>query len=48
MYVGGSGFSWSSITNGVNGMDLNFSSHGLGTSSTSYRGYGFQLRCLSE
>ena len=46
--VGYYGFGWSSITNGVYGLDLNFSSQGLYTSSSGHRAHGYPLRCLSE
>ncbi|WP_304708402.1 hypothetical protein [uncultured Rikenella sp.] len=48
IYIGDFGYSWSSATNGIRGMDLNFSSQTLGASSSDYRAHGFQLRCLSE
>ncbi len=46
--VGNHGFSWSSATSGIGGLDLNFSSQHLSTSRSDYRALGFQLRCLSE
>ncbi len=46
--VGYFGFSWSSATSGIYGLDLNFYSQHLYTSYSDYRGHGFQLRCLSE
>ncbi|WP_294600297.1 hypothetical protein [uncultured Rikenella sp.] len=42
------GFSWSSTANDSSGVYLDFSATELHPSSTYYRGYGFQLRCLSE
>ncbi|WP_294591342.1 hypothetical protein [uncultured Rikenella sp.] len=48
MGVGYTGFSWSSVTGGVYGLDLNFFSQHLLTSNSDSRGHGFQLRCLSE
>ncbi|WP_300729146.1 hypothetical protein [uncultured Rikenella sp.] len=46
--VGYHGFSWSSATNDIYGLDLNFYVTGLNTGYPDYRAYGFQLRCLSE
>ena len=46
--VGYGGFSWSSATGGIYGLDLNFSSQRLYTSYSDSRAYGLQLRCLSE
>ncbi|WP_300400921.1 hypothetical protein [uncultured Rikenella sp.] len=48
MVVGNYGYSWSVATKDITGMDLNLSTRGLNPGSTNYRGYGFQLRCLSE
>ncbi|WP_294598889.1 hypothetical protein [uncultured Rikenella sp.] len=48
MGVGSSGFSGSSATSGVYGLDLNFGSQDLNASSSDRRAFGFQLRCLSE
>ncbi|WP_304708788.1 hypothetical protein [uncultured Rikenella sp.] len=48
MNVGNYGCSWSSATSGINGLDLNFNSQYLNTSSSDSRAHGFQLRCLSE
>ncbi len=48
MGVGHHGFSWSSVTGGVYGLDLNFYSQYLSASFSDSRAYGFQLRCLSE
>ncbi|WP_299456647.1 hypothetical protein [uncultured Rikenella sp.] len=42
------GFSYSSSVGGNHGMSLNFSVTYLYPSSSDYRAYGFQLRCLSE
>ncbi|WP_294601076.1 hypothetical protein [uncultured Rikenella sp.] len=47
-YIGSSGYSWSSSVNGTNGVYLNSYTAGLNSSETNNRGYGFQLRCLSE
>ena len=48
MYVGYHGYSWSSVTSGISGLDLNLHSQNLNPSHADYRAYGFQLRCLSE
>ncbi len=48
VYVGNYGFSWSSATSGIYGLDLNFNSQHLYASYSDYRAHGFQLRCLSE
>ncbi|WP_304708829.1 hypothetical protein [uncultured Rikenella sp.] len=48
MNVGNNGFSWSSATSGINGLDLNFNSQNLNTSNSDNRAHGFQLRCLFE
>ncbi|WP_294598378.1 hypothetical protein [uncultured Rikenella sp.] len=47
-YVGNSGFSWSFATSGIYGLYLNSYTAGLNPSNIYGRGYGFQLRCLSE
>ncbi|WP_294600406.1 hypothetical protein [uncultured Rikenella sp.] len=47
-HVGNYGFSWSSATSGIYGLDLGFSSQYFGTSGSDYRSHGFLLRCLSE
>ncbi len=46
--VGYGGYSWSSTVSGINGLDLNFYVTWLNPSTANSRGYGFQLRCLSE
>ncbi|WP_300829367.1 hypothetical protein [uncultured Rikenella sp.] len=46
--VGYYGFSWSSATSGIYGLDLYFGSQTLLTNNSDGRGHGFQLRCLSE
>ncbi|WP_304708064.1 hypothetical protein [uncultured Rikenella sp.] len=46
--VSNHGFSWSSATSGIYGLDLNFHSQYLNTSRSDRRALGFQLRCLSE
>ena len=46
--VGLSGYNWSSTISSVNGMHLGLSVPWLVPSGTNGRGYGFQLRCLSE
>ena len=46
--VGNNGFSWSSATSGIYGLDLNFHSQPLYTSYSDSRAHGFQLRCLTE
>ncbi|WP_297829373.1 hypothetical protein [uncultured Rikenella sp.] len=48
MGVGNGGFSWSSATSGIGGLDLHFNSQYLHASPSDGRAYGFQLRCLSE
>ncbi|WP_300681799.1 hypothetical protein [uncultured Rikenella sp.] len=48
MTVGNSGYSWSSAVSGTNGVFLYFDTQGLNPGSVNYRGYGLQLRCLSE
>ncbi|WP_300728291.1 hypothetical protein [uncultured Rikenella sp.] len=47
-YVGNLGFSWSSATSSIYGLDLNSYSQYLNASFSDYRASGFQLRCLSE
>ena len=46
--VGGDGYSWSSTVSSTNGVRLYFYTQSLNPSSAYHRGYGFQLRCLSE
>ncbi len=46
--AGNYGGCWASATSGILGMDLNFHAAYLVASHSDYRGYGFQLRCLSE
>ncbi|WP_300828618.1 hypothetical protein [uncultured Rikenella sp.] len=48
MNNGNYGYSWSTATNGIHGLNLNFSSQGLGSNHSDRRACGFQLRCLSE
>ncbi|WP_300728072.1 hypothetical protein [uncultured Rikenella sp.] len=50
MYSNGySGYSWASgANNSISGFDLLFDSKRLYNNSANYRGYGLQLRCLSE
>ena len=45
---GNSGYSWSSAVNGLPGIYLYFAATGLNPSDTAGRGFGLQLRCLSE
>ena len=47
-YVGNDGFSWSSFASGGDAYRLGFSFVGIGPQYSSYRAYGFQLRCLQE
>ncbi len=47
-YVGNDGFCYSRSGSGGYGVYLNFGMTELSSSSAYYRGYGFQLRCLSE
>ncbi len=47
-YVGDSGFSWSFTGSETYSIFLNFGIQNLNPSYTRYRGYGLQLRCLSE
>ncbi|WP_300646603.1 hypothetical protein [uncultured Rikenella sp.] len=46
--VGNYGFSYSSSVSGINGVYLDFYVTGLYPSDAYSRGYGLQLRCLSE
>ncbi|WP_297628190.1 hypothetical protein [uncultured Rikenella sp.] len=46
--VGNHGYSWASTVSGANGMHLDFYVTRLTPSDAYHRGYGFQLRCLSE
>ncbi|WP_304708583.1 hypothetical protein [uncultured Rikenella sp.] len=46
--VGHDGYSWSSATGGIHGLDLTFRAQYLYYSTAHTRGHGFQLRCLSE
>ncbi|WP_300730578.1 hypothetical protein [uncultured Rikenella sp.] len=46
--VGNHGFNYSSGTKSNSGLDLNFSATGLYPDATGNRGFGLQLRCLSE
>ncbi|WP_300828684.1 hypothetical protein [uncultured Rikenella sp.] len=48
MGVGYTGFSWSSVTGGVYGLNLNFHSQLLDSSYPDPCAGGLQLRCLSE
>ena len=48
MSVGHYGFSWSSATSGIYGLDLYFGSRYLSPSTSDSRANGRQLRCLSE
>ncbi|WP_297831698.1 hypothetical protein [uncultured Rikenella sp.] len=48
VYIGLYGYSWSSATSGISGVDLNFNMTILDPGLTNDRAYGFQLRCLSE
>ncbi|WP_294601009.1 hypothetical protein [uncultured Rikenella sp.] len=48
MNVGSHGFSWSSATGGISGLDLHFGSRHLYINHSGSRACGFQLRCLSE
>ncbi|WP_294596468.1 hypothetical protein [uncultured Rikenella sp.] len=47
-YVGAYGYSWASTVNGANGMYMAAYVTWLEPCSISFRGFGFQLRCLSE
>ncbi|WP_297829384.1 hypothetical protein [uncultured Rikenella sp.] len=42
------GYSWISSTNSTLGLSLHFSVDWIGSSLANSRGYGLQLRCLSE
>ena len=46
--VGNNGCSWSSAVSSTSGVFLNFGVAHLYPSGANRRGYGFQLRCLSE
>ncbi|WP_297627858.1 hypothetical protein [uncultured Rikenella sp.] len=46
--ISNDGFSWSSATNDINGLELKFYSRMLNISYSDHRAHGFQLRCLSE
>ncbi|WP_294598812.1 hypothetical protein [uncultured Rikenella sp.] len=46
--VGNCGYSWSATIHQINGFDLDFRTTWSESSYPSRRGYGFQLRCLSE
>lgn len=46
--VGSFGYSWSSSPDGVNGINLGFNWQGLGTGSSTSRGFGLQVRCIQE
>ena len=46
--VGYYGFSRSSATNGIRGLDLNFGSQRLSADYADSRAHSFQLRCLSH
>ncbi|WP_294598202.1 hypothetical protein [uncultured Rikenella sp.] len=46
--MGNYGYSWSSAVNGTYCVFLLFRSTELGPSYVHYRGYSYQLRCLSE
>ena len=46
--IGYNSSSWSSTVSSTNGMILDFGVTWLGPSNAGGRGYGFQLRCLSE
>ncbi|WP_294596996.1 hypothetical protein [uncultured Rikenella sp.] len=48
MYVGGSGYSWSSTVSNTSGVNLSFNVTVLYPSYTAHRASGLQLRCLSE
>ena len=45
---GNAGYSWSSATYGIYGLDLNFFVTWFYAGGAYYRAYGFQLRCLAE
>ncbi|WP_300728853.1 hypothetical protein [uncultured Rikenella sp.] len=46
--VGRNGYSWASSTRNTNSNHLDFYMTHLNPTSANHRGYGFQLRCLSE
>ena len=46
--VGNLGYSWSSATSSIGGLHLGFHVTWLNFRGQGHRGYGFQLRCLSE
>ncbi len=46
--VGNGGYGWSSTVCSTNGMNWHFGVTWFNPSATHFRGYGFQLRCLSE
>ncbi len=47
-YVGNAGYNWSSAVSSTDGMNLNFRVIWLYSIYANNRGYGLQLRCLSE
>ncbi len=48
MLVGRYGTGWSSTVSDSNGINLRFDMTWLSSGFAYYRGYGLQLRCLSE
>ncbi|WP_297830221.1 hypothetical protein [uncultured Rikenella sp.] len=46
--IGHRGYSWGSTISGTFGMNLNFGTTWINSSGVNDRGWGFQLRCLSE
>ncbi|WP_294599300.1 hypothetical protein [uncultured Rikenella sp.] len=46
--VGFDGFNWSNAASNTDGVSLWFNAQELASCYENYRGYGFQLRCLSE
>ena len=48
MFVGDSGYGWSSAFSGTGGVFLSFDAQGLNPGSAYYRAGGRQLRCLSH
>ncbi|WP_300646476.1 hypothetical protein [uncultured Rikenella sp.] len=48
LYIGNSGFCYSSSMSGSNGVYLTFTVASLYHSDAGHRAYGLQLRCLSE
>lgn len=48
MRVGNDGYSWQSTFSDLLGTDLSFNMEWLDSDRADYRGYGLQLRCLSE